>query len=462
MTLFHTTERLGKVQSVTKEGFLICEGVPVSRTGVLVYAPGELPIPPGPDGLIRVSRSEDAVFNEASISSFEGKSVVDLHPGVDVTPANWRRFAVGHMQNVRRGTGDQDQVLLADLIIKDAAAIREVRAGKRHCSLGYDASYSITAPGFADQSNILGNHVALVPQGRCGPTCSIGDKSMTTQATQRTWMDRIRSAFTAQDETMLAAALAEAPTAGTSGGGTVVNLHTTGHTRDEAPAVNKEVAELVKATADAMGLMNTSLKNLDAKFNALDQKVATIVTKDGEREDAAAKEAAEKAEAAKAKADEAAAEKAKADEDEAKKAKAKTGDAATKDSANLAAAFKDCVSRAEILIPGVAIPTFDSKALATDTEATLCGFRRKVLTSAQAAGPNQAHVNALLPAGSNLAGMTCDAVGLVFQGATELARASNNRTVGTNSIKDSGTAKGPLSPAEINERNRKYYYPNSK
>ena len=52
MTLFHATERLGKVQSVSREGFLICEGVPVSRTGDLLYAPGELPIPPGPDGLI--------------------------------------------------------------------------------------------------------------------------------------------------------------------------------------------------------------------------------------------------------------------------------------------------------------------------------------------------------------------------------------------------------------------------
>ena len=124
MTLFHATERLGKVQSVSREGFLICEGVPVSRTGDLLYAPGELPIPPGPDGLIHVHRSEDAVFHPDAISSFEGKSIVDLHPGVDVTPANWRMYAVGHMQNVRRGTGDQSHVLLADLVIKDAAAIR--------------------------------------------------------------------------------------------------------------------------------------------------------------------------------------------------------------------------------------------------------------------------------------------------------------------------------------------------
>jgi hypothetical protein len=101
MAQFHTTERLGNTQRLTREGFLICEGVPVSRTGTLLYAPGELPIPPGPDGLVRVHRSEDEVFAPSAVASFEGKAVCDMHPGVDVTPANWRLHAVGHMQNVR-------------------------------------------------------------------------------------------------------------------------------------------------------------------------------------------------------------------------------------------------------------------------------------------------------------------------------------------------------------------------
>ena len=131
MPQFHTTERLGAVQSVTHDGFLICQGVPVARTGELLYAPGELPIPPSPDGLIRVFRTEDAVFDPASMASFEGKTLVDTHPmsGEDVTPANWRQHAIGHTQNVCRGTGEQAHVLLADIVVKDAAAIAAVRAG---------------------------------------------------------------------------------------------------------------------------------------------------------------------------------------------------------------------------------------------------------------------------------------------------------------------------------------------
>ena len=463
MTLFHATERLGKVQSVSREGFLICEGVPVSRTGDLLYAPGELPIPPGPDGLIHVHRSEDAVFHPDAISSFEGKSIVDLHPGVDVTPANWRMYAVGHMQNVRRGTGDQSHVLLADLVIKDAAAIREVRAGKRQVSLGYEAAYVVTKPGFADQTEIIGNHVALVPQGRCGPTCSIGDEAMSTTQS-RTWMDRVRSAFTANDETMLAAALAEAPMPGSNQGGTTVHLHT-GDKEASPPPVSGEVKEFVKNTADALGLINSTLKDLGAKFSVLDTKVQAMATRDKELSDAEkkakeeqdAKDAKAAEEAAEAKASgESAAAKAKKDEDDAeeeRKKKAKTGD-----SAGLATAFQECVARAEILIPGVTIPTFDAKATPQATDDMLCGFKRRVLTSAQVGGGGKMHVDALVGPGADLSAMTCDAVSVVFTGATELAKAANNRSgAHTANLKDTSTRKGPLSNSEINERNRKYY-----
>ena len=279
----------------------------------------------------------------------------------------------------------------------------------------------------------------------------------TTISGNRTWMDRIRSAFTAQDETMLAAALAEAPTPGAAGG-TVVHLHTgtAQSTKDEAAPMSKDVSDLVRTTADALGLMNASLKALDTRFTDLDRKVAGIITKDGEREDAAVEDA-------KIKLAEALAAKEKADKEEAEAGeatKAATGDAATRDSASLAAAFQDCMSRAEILMPGIAIPTFDASTLATSTEAVLCGFRRKVLTAAQAAGPGQAHVKAVLPVGADLAGMTCDAVGIVFQGATELARSANNTQTrfGRAGIVSSGKPSGaPPTPTEINERNRKFY-----
>lgn len=454
---FQATERLGAVQSTTDEGFLIAEGVPISRTGVLLYAPGELPIAPGPDGLIRVHRSADDVFSDEAMRSFEGKTVVDLHPGQDVTPANWQRYAVGHVQNVRRGTGDNADKMVADLVVKKASAIAAIRAGKRHVSAGYDATYQVFAPGNAQQKNIRGNHVALVPEGRCGPSCSIGDQNMSVTTGNRTWMDRVRSAFGAQDETMLAAALAEAPTGAASASHSPVFNITAS---DRGP---DQTAEFARTTADALTKLNDSMKALDTRLTGLDDKIkardaaeveAAKVAKTAKDEDEAkAKKATKDAEDAKALRD---AEDAAAKD---KEAKDKDTAAKTGDSAGLATAFQDTLSRAEILIPGVALPTFDAKLNPQATEDSLCAFRRRVLVAAETSGANKAHVVAMKPAGADVATMTCDAVAMTFQAASELAKVANNRAGTGGSGTASGTPYQVPTNAEINARNRARFEP---
>jgi hypothetical protein len=58
------------------------------------------------------------------MASFEGMAVTIGHPR-DLTgrsslcyPDNWRQLAHGHIQNVRRGTDDKTDLLLADVIVK--------------------------------------------------------------------------------------------------------------------------------------------------------------------------------------------------------------------------------------------------------------------------------------------------------------------------------------------------------
>ena len=63
-----------------------------------------------------------------------------------VNPENWKELAVGHLQNVRRGTGDQSDLMLADLIVKDENAIQLIEDGLREVSCGYDAEYEQTEP----------------------------------------------------------------------------------------------------------------------------------------------------------------------------------------------------------------------------------------------------------------------------------------------------------------------------
>ncbi len=99
------TERLGENQSLTPEGFLLCQNVPVARTGMILYAAGEVPISPAGDGIVRITRGPEELFRPETLASFNGKPIADDHPDDPITPANWRATSVGHMQNVRKGGG---------------------------------------------------------------------------------------------------------------------------------------------------------------------------------------------------------------------------------------------------------------------------------------------------------------------------------------------------------------------
>ena len=205
---FYVTEKLGAKRSTTPEGFLICHDVPIARTGPQLYSSQEIPIEPGPDGLVRVERSPEEVFRDDTIASFEGKAVTVEHPNEFVNPDNWQQLAVGTVQNVRRGTGIEDDLLIADLVITDARAIEYVNKAMPEVSAGYEATYEQKEPGRGVQRDIVGNHVALVERGRAGPRCSIQDED--TNMTKRTFWDRIMTAVKAQDAEAVKAELAEA------------------------------------------------------------------------------------------------------------------------------------------------------------------------------------------------------------------------------------------------------------
>lgn len=179
MARYLITSELGPQRHVTPEGFLICTGVPIARTGEYEYFASE-GMSPGiePDASGRIiSRREPAdVFAPAALASFEGKPVTLGHPDVDeVTPDDWRQYAVGHVTNVRRGEGDDADKVIADLVISDAAAIDAINGGLREVSCGYDVTVEQVEPGVERQTRIRGNHVALVDAGRAGPECAIKD-----------------------------------------------------------------------------------------------------------------------------------------------------------------------------------------------------------------------------------------------------------------------------------------------
>lgn len=170
--------KLSENISETPEGYLLCIGVPICRTGEQLYGEGETPLETGDDGKIVITRDPKDVLNPDTIASYEGKAVTINHPEDFVGPDNWSDLAKGIMQNIRKAPEKDENgedSLLADLLITDALAIKLVKAGLREVSCGYEAEYEQTGKGKGKQTGIIGNHLALVQNGRAGSTYAIND-----------------------------------------------------------------------------------------------------------------------------------------------------------------------------------------------------------------------------------------------------------------------------------------------
>lgn len=188
--------------SETPEGFLLCMNVPIGRLGVMDYAKGETPLEPGPDGITKISRDEEELFRPETIASFEGKPVTINHPEDFVDPENWKHLGKGTMQHVRRGEADLKDDLVCDLLIMDALAISLVKNGLREVSCGYECEYVETGKGTGKQTNIIGNHLALVESGRAGPSYAINDHKGVFKMSKKLG-EKIKSLFSkAVDEAM--------------------------------------------------------------------------------------------------------------------------------------------------------------------------------------------------------------------------------------------------------------------
>lgn len=229
--------RLGNTRYQLADGSVLFKDVPIGRTGEQVYGAQELPeIEPDSQGLIVVRRTPEEVFSERTMASFEAMAVTIGHPKdfngniIFVTPQNWRQLANGHIQDVRRGGGEQSDLLLADVIAKTQEAIQAVEDGDDEVSCGYDADYRQISPGIAEQYAITGNHLALVPNGRAGSRCALGD-SMPNKA--KNWWERLVRARKTNDAAEMANLIDNPPdnmtgdddvTSSVTPGGVVINL----------------------------------------------------------------------------------------------------------------------------------------------------------------------------------------------------------------------------------------------
>ncbi|TGE35885.1 DUF2213 domain-containing protein [Desulfosporosinus fructosivorans] len=171
-------DKISENMRVTPEGYLVCENVPIGRTGYMEYLGRELPAAfnePSGD-IFKVYRRPEELFSVATIASFEGKPVTNTHPTANLDVNTVSMIERGHTQNIRRD-GD---FLIADLHVNDAGLISEIQNKlKREVSSGYDCSWHKVSEGVYEQREIIGNHVAVVSAGRAGPKIAIMDSALT-------------------------------------------------------------------------------------------------------------------------------------------------------------------------------------------------------------------------------------------------------------------------------------------
>ncbi len=170
-------------QLETGEGFLICKNVPIARAGTQEYLGREMGLfGADADRIIAVSRSPDEVFSEAALASFEGKPVTNDHPPGLIGPDDVKNYEMGHAQNIRKGSGEWSDYMIADLHIHDRDLINAIQNGKREISCGYECDYVRNEDGTYSQKKIRGNHVAVVERGRAGKRAAILDSDKKEEA----------------------------------------------------------------------------------------------------------------------------------------------------------------------------------------------------------------------------------------------------------------------------------------
>lgn len=142
-------------------GQLICTDVPIARSGSQDYLEDEIN-GNGSTRIIKLQRPWQVV--KESAPSFEGKPFIKGHPADDVTVENIKALQGGHVQNVR--ADDEKEMLIADIVVSDPKMIELIETKKMRdisCGYFYSAEGNVV-------TKIVGEHVALVEEGRAGNT----------------------------------------------------------------------------------------------------------------------------------------------------------------------------------------------------------------------------------------------------------------------------------------------------
>lgn len=259
------------------DGSLVVDAV-IARTGLQSYEN-----PP------RVEyRSAEEVFSADAMASFELMAVTDQHPSTSRYPMGVtidNRSQLGKGTVVPGSLRRDGDLLVASLHITDANLIAAMRAGRRQVSCGYFQT-NIAEPGVTSdgkpyqrrQTEIRGNHVAIVDYARAGDIAEARMDSMHGDSMFKT-VEEATAAY--QAEKMRADSADRERIAATA-------ARDTAQAAADAAKTKAETAEKLRLDGEASALVNArkrvQLEQIAAKLLTVDGKPAP--TFDGQTDQA--------------------------------------------------------------------------------------------------------------------------------------------------------------------------------
>lgn len=429
-------DQIGRTRTVTPEGYLLCSGVRIASTRTLAYRGDEMGELPSRGGVVFMDRPPEVLFSDETLASFEGKDVTIGHPNDLLDPHNWRDHSVGVVREPRRGDGMDANYLVADLLIKDAKAIKAINDGLLEVSCGYDGERESTGPGRGRFTRIIGNHVALVEKGRAGPACAIGDEIMTevkdeaarpAQAEGESAVERALMVTLDSDQMkMIADAVADIRARLDKLEGVKDEATADAEKKDDDEKDDKEDNECKDA-------LNPSDIGTAGHADSDPVNTGNQLVELGATPSLSASPEEENVQPVEDK---------KADED------CKTMDAET--ASQMRQIFQDAVAKAEILSPGIKLPAFDAKASKKACVDAIVGLRKEALKRAYADNARKDFVERVIGGKTSFDAMPEPLLNVTFNAASELARAANNAP--RMSVDHMNFPQGKMTAAKLQER----------
>lgn len=184
---------MASAREIDVNGYLTIRGNPISSFGVFDYSAGQLGLPGDPMRIVKVFRPESAVNNPETLESFRDIPLIIQH-------AMLSGFAdddeEGVMAPEKKGldgvlTGNvyyEAPWMRGDIKIFSRKAQKALGLGLKDLSLGYDCRFYAKRGVWEGQEyeyiqdNLIGNHIAMVPEGRVSGARVLDAKIIGTKA----------------------------------------------------------------------------------------------------------------------------------------------------------------------------------------------------------------------------------------------------------------------------------------